>query len=703
MIHCQLLSLPQMVLADKSAWLIPFCLLLGAGYAALLYLREKKYELPKSRKIIAGILRGTFVSIIAFLLLSPALSIESRITEEPIIIVAQDNSASIRLGSDSAFYLYHYPDRMISLIEELKARYDVSELSFSGEVSEGISFSFDGKVTDISNLLSHVANRYGHRNVGALVLATDGIHNHGIDPMYAESHFGFPVYVIAMGDTAIRRDLSAVTVVHNRIAYLGNRFPVQIVLNASMSDGLSAALTVERYGRTLHRETLFFSGQDYNREIELFLLADSVGNHEYQIRLTPLTGETNIANNVLNFFVEILETRHRVLFLFNSPHPDISAIRQSLERIGHYETSVHAVREFDGNVAPYNLVILHGLPSIQNPSVTLFNQLRDQKIPALIIISHSTSTELMDVVRTGLSIEQTRGLTDEALPQLNEGFGLFALSQEVRDMIPTFPPLTVKSGIYKPEGNIQIMLYQRIGQIASPYPLLLFSEKDGVRRGILTGEGIWRWQLSGFQQKNNHAPFDEIISKVVQYIAIREERRRFRVHTDDSWLENQPVEIIAELYNESYEPVTEPEVIAHITSASGDRHEYTFSRSGSVYRLNAGILQPGEYQYVASTLWGGQKWAASGEFTVMPLHLEQLSTVANHGLLYRIVTRFDGKMLLSAEMDQLPQLLDARQEIKPVVDYSRRYRDLIDLPWLMLALLLLMGLEWALRRSSGAY
>lgn len=699
----QILSLPHLVLAGQSAWLVVLCLMLGAAYSLTLYFREKKFELPKYLRVVAGLLRGLFVSVIAFLLLSPAISIESRIIEEPIIIVAQDNSASLRLGSDSAFYLNHYPDRMNNLLEELITSYEVRTLSFSGSVDPGIDFSFDGKVTDISNLLTHVANHYTHMNVGALVLATDGIHNHGIDPMYAAHHLGFPVYVIALGDTTIKRDLAAAKVVHNRITYRGNRFPVQIIVNASMSDGLSTNLTIERYGKTLHSETLFLTGQDFTREVEILLKADSVGKHEYQIQLSPLTGEANTANNNLNFFVEVLETRHRVLFLFNSPHPDISALRQSLERTGHYETSVQAADDFDGNISPYNLVILHGLPSKQNPSLELFDQLRDQKIPALIIINHSTSTELLDVVRAGLSIRQTRDLTDDALPLLNEGFGLFTLSQEVIDLIPTLPPLTVKSGIYRPEGGARIMLYQKIGQLASPYPLLLFTERDGVRRGIIVGEGIWRWQLSGFQRKNNHTLFDEIISKVVQYVAIREEKRRFRASTDDSWLENQRVEIIAELYNESYEPVTGPEVIAYITSAGGDRFEYTFSRAGSVYRLNAGFLQPGEYQFVASTEWEGQRWTASGEFTVLPLQLEQLSNVANHGLLYRLAERYGGEMILPGHMDRLPQLLADRNDIKPIVGYSRRYRDLIDLTWLMFTLILLMGLEWALRRSSGAY
>jgi hypothetical protein len=78
------------------AWFIVFCLLAGAGYAVGMYLRDRKTaEFAPWLVRTLAVLRGLAVFLIALLLIGPLLKTTQKRTEKPIIIVAQDNSASI--------------------------------------------------------------------------------------------------------------------------------------------------------------------------------------------------------------------------------------------------------------------------------------------------------------------------------------------------------------------------------------------------------------------------------------------------------------------------------------------------------------------------------------------------------------------------------------------------------------------------------
>ena len=75
-------------------------------------------------------------------------------------------------------------------------------------------------------------------------------------------------------------------------------------------------------------------------------------------------------------------------------------------------------------------------------------------------------------------------------------FSLFTLSDSTRKKLSQLPPLLAPFGNYSSNGAGQVLFKQRIGEVSTPYPLLSFSDENGRRYGVLTGEGIWRWSLS---------------------------------------------------------------------------------------------------------------------------------------------------------------------------------------------------------------
>src|SRR3546814_915923 len=167
--------------------------------------------------------------------------------------------------------------------------------------------------------------------------------------------------------------------------------------------------------------------------------------------------------------------------------------------------------------------------------------------------------------------------------------------------------------------------------------------------------------------------------------------------------ENEEVTFTAELYNESYEAVTSPDVRLENKNEKGQTFPYIFSKGNDRYHLNAGILPPGEYTYTATVQLGTEKSTASGNFVITPQHAEELETTANHQLLYSMAESSGGQMLYPGQMDRLYELLSQKETISPVIYEQERYRNLIHMKWLFFLLLALLGTEWFLRKQNGLY
>ncbi|MEP7168758.1 MAG: hypothetical protein ABI855_05255, partial [Bacteroidota bacterium] len=233
------------IVTEKPWWFILFCLALGVLYAFVLYRKENLLHdvRPWVKKLMA-FFRFAIISLLAFLLLSPLIRTIFRETEKPIIIVAQDNSQSILVGTDSSTFKKSYIESFNKLTDELKKNYDVRTFSFGDKVLDKISFDFSDKQTDISKLFGELSLKFANRNVGAVILASDGLYNTGSNPLYANEQLKAPIYTIALGDTTVKKDILISRVNNNRVAFLGNTFPLEVVVNAKQCSGEKAELTI---------------------------------------------------------------------------------------------------------------------------------------------------------------------------------------------------------------------------------------------------------------------------------------------------------------------------------------------------------------------------------------------------------------------------------------------------------------------------
>ena len=690
------------------AWYVLLCLLLGLAYAAALYYRDKTFrEQAPWRKLLMAGLRFLAVTGIALLLLEPLLKSVVRESQKPVVVLAQDESESIALSMGEAEQA-DYRRALEALQEELGGAYDLKAYGFGSSVREGIGFEFQDKSTNIAELLSEVYDLYSNQNLGAVILATDGIYNQGSNPAYLTKKLGAPIFSIALGDTTARRDLLVKRLFHNRIAYLGDRFSVQVDIAAENAAGASSRLSVYKIeggaSRLLQQYPIDIASNDFFETRELVLDADQPGVQRFRVVLSEISGEATLANNSKDIFVDVLDARQKILLLANSPHPDLAALKQAISTNKNYEAKIAFINDLKEDVGRYDFVILHQLPSRTNDAAAIFNTMTRQNISHLYITGAQTDYVQLNRRQSLASIRPGGSNVNEVQARVVPAFGLFKLSDPLLSQLPNFPPLLAPFAEFRVAPDAQPLLEQRIGRIDTPYPLLLFGQQGQAKVGLLLGENIWRWRLFDHLQNRNHDIFDELVTKTVQYLSLKEDKRRFRVSlAKNIFDENESVFFDAELYNESFELVNEPDASLAITDSEGKDYSYTFNKSGNAYRLNAGILPVGNYTFRAATVYNRENLSYTGQFSIQPIQLESFASRADHNLLRLLSEEFGGQVFYPDEIGRIAEQIRGQATLKPVIYETAKTRPVVHLKWLFFLLLFLLSLEWFLRRYLGGY
>lgn len=657
------------ILLDFPWYYILFCLLAGAAYSFILYCKDSKQQdtTPNSWRLPMALLRFVTVALVAFLLLAPLVKRHVNTHEKPIIVLAQDVSESVQPFDYSQFTIHN-------------SQFDI------------VRDSFGDKTTDIAAALQDIADRYAGRNLGAVVLATDGIYNQGANPTTAATSLAVPVYTVALGDTTHYPDATIAHLRYNHVAYLGNQFPLEVTIRAHRLKGQRGTLTVTHNGRRLHTQEIAYTDNTFSTTEAITIDADRAGLQSYTI---TLAGATTVSRTIA---VEVIDGHQKIALVASAPHPDIAALRHAIEKNPNYQIELLDKADFPNRkLGEYSLLILHNLPDgrFQLPPAAL-------QVPTIFVVGTQTDLGRFNALRSGLEIVAKAHKTDEVTAARNGAFALFNFDEEASQRIEQLPPLTAPFGTYRPAANMQSLFTAKIGNVASDRPMIAFCQQEGIRRAFVVGEGMWRWRLQDYQMTGSHNDFDQLVEKMVVYTSLQTNKERLHVTTRHIYRLGENVVVEAELYDDNYEPVNTPEVTLELRSdLQSSAQQYTFNRSGSGYSLPLGTLEPGQYAYTASTTLAGKRYTTSGNFIVEDINLEQANHIADHALLNTIAQTTGATMLYPDQLDQLPQLLAERDDLKSVVYAHTRYTELLNLPLIFILIVLLLAAEWALRKLKG--
>lgn len=689
------------LLFEYSPWFIILCLTIGVLYAFLLYQKEG----PWGKKINYALaaLRFLLASILAFLLIGPFLRQISNTIEKPSYVFAIDNSASIKAMVDSAD-LKQIMVQISEMKNKLGSQNYASELrSFSSSEADRqeSDLNFDHPSTDLDGLLKGIQADYEGRSVAGVILLSDGIYNQGVSPTF--SPYKFPVYSIGVGDTIPKADININAIYYNKIAYQGNKFPVLTEIVSNGLEGETIEVKITQNGKTLTSESIILKGDNTLDEVELFVEAENNGLQHFQVTVSEIAGEFTTKNNRRDAFIDIIEGKEKVLLIGRAPHPDIKVIRNAITKNDNYEFVIHIPGFNAFKKDKYDLVIFHQIPDVSNTAQRLMEDFLAEGVATWFIIGGQSNLDYFNRINGVLEIEASGWQTDRVTPSFNPDFQRFIYDGAYQSQINDFSPVLVPYGEVTVKPDAQVVLYQQVGNIVTKKPLLAIRNEDEKKMGVLTGEGFWQWRLQEFANNENHESFDDLISKVVQYLSSKEDKRKFKVYPINNEIyDTESVVFETEIYNNIYERVYNQEIDLTITGENNFRQKYTYNISPNSSRYTVTGLDQGIYKYYATTDLDGKKESSAGEFTVKALQIEDLNLTANHQLLRALSIQNGGKFYHPGELDALSNEL-TNQKVQGIIHSSEAYLPIINLPWVFLLLVTLVSIEWFTRKYNGGY
>jgi hypothetical protein len=688
---------------EFSLWFTPLCVLLGLGYATVLYVKSDKPELPVWVKRVAFVARTLAVTVIAFLLLNPIVKRVIKEKEKPIILVGIDNSSSLKVGNKATFYQGTFKEELQTLIEKLKEDYIVESYLVGDSLRTGSAVDFEDKETNLSDFFEHVETVYGNRNVGAVVLLSDGIFNAGNNPYYMVNQNRRPIYTVSMGDTLVHKDLLISRINFNKTVYRNNFFPIEILVRANKLNGQHARLTIHHENEIVYEKEIHINSNDFSEWARVNFEAKNSGLQRYRIELSEVKDEITKDNNRKDVFIEIIDQRKKIAIVYNAPHPDVAAISRALENNEAYQVESFPVDKFNDKTAEYDVIVLHQLPSVKNSANHIISTVQRIGIPCLYILGQQVNYSQFNQLNTGIQVLISKEMINDAFPLYNQSYATFTVSPSLQQLFPGLPPVKAPFGNYKMTASSSALLYQKIGAVATTYPLLVFNQDAENKTAVFLGDGLWRWRLYNFVMENQHEEFDELVFKTFQFLSTKADRSFFRVTGKNVYSENETIHFDAELYNQNYELVNDPEVMMTITSKDKKTYSFAFSRGFKTYQLDAGIFPEGDYTWEAKTTYNNEKYTKTGRFSIEKINIETINLIADYQLMANIASLNNGKNFPDDSLNALYDAIKENDQIKSVVHYHKIHTSLLDSIFLFSLIILLFATEWFLRKWSGAY
>lgn len=668
-------------------------LIIGAAIIALAvalfqYFYKAAYKTKRNR--VYALFRFFTVFGLLLLLINPKYKQETFYTEKPSLAIAVDNSASIRyLGYDT-----RVEDALVRFREnkDLNNAFDIQYFGFGTEVTTLDSVNFAERQTNIADVFSSFTSLY-RNDIAPVILLSDGNQTFGEAFEYTSKNFNQNVYPVVVGDTLVYDDLIVGQVNVNRYAYINNKFPVEVFTNYNGDRDVSSRLTIRSGNTVVYQQAINFSNQKKSQIITALIPASRVGVRQYTVSLQAIENEKNKKNNSKNFAVEVIDQKTNVLIVSDIIHPDVGMLKKSIESNRLRSVTYAKPAEAIGTLNEYQLVVLYQPNGLFQP---VYRELETLGKNSMTITGPKTDWNVVNQLQTEVYHEITQ--QDEDVQGIsNPNFSTFVLN----DLnFSDFPPLKTSFGDITLKTEADIALYQKVGTLTTDTPLLATTDQNGRRGVYVFGEGLWRWRAQSYIDTKSFEDFDNFIDNLIQYAASNKRKSRLNLDYDSFYYGNGSVKLYAQYFDKNYVFDNRAALtIKVINKETEEVYDAPFLLQRNAYEIDLSNLTPGDYSFTVTVQ--NQGLARSGSFTIVPFEVEQQFLNANVAALSQVALNTDGKRYTISTIDPLITSLLNDTRYRPVQKSTENVVPLIDWKWLLGLLVLLLAIEWFMRKYNG--
>ncbi|WP_213523440.1 hypothetical protein [Nonlabens sp.] len=667
-----------------------FWIFIAAVVAALIALFQYGYigaSKNTIRKPWFALLRFITVFCILLLLISPRFDSKTYESILPQLVIMVDNSKSID-------YLEASPriQKDLQVLQENKAlnsKFEMQVFQFSNAIQPFDSLSFDQPDTDLNKAIEQPQKLFKDRNK-AIVILTDGHQTTGSSYAYASVGDKTSLYPVIYGDTTSYADVQISNINVNRYSYLNNEFPVEVFLAYEGTEEVTLNLTVTQGNITLHEQTFSFNAKQRAATASFNLTSTSVGTQSMRASIESLSGEKNTKNNYRSFAVEVIDQQTNVLILSDQLHPDIGVLKKAIESNQQRKVSIkNTADNYDLN--EYNLIVMYGVSSA---FAKAFTQIEQMNKNTWIITGAVPDWNYLNANNLAFQIEASSEY-DEAQPILHDAYATFNLEQLNFD---DYPPVKVPFGDLVFNTNAAVLFYKQIGGVPTTQPIWFTYENADSKHAVTLASGLWRWRGQSFLNNKDFKNFDDLVSSQVQYLASNKNRNRLEVSYESFYYQNNAINLNAQYLDKNYE--FEDNGIINMVLSNKKTQETLirpFVLKGNTYTVDLSGLSAGDYVFKVQV--ENDSLSRSGFFSILDFDIEMQQVTASDVGMKKLVG--PSNVFYQGQMEQLIVQLNSDPLLHTVERATIKQNSLIDWKAVLMVILLLLGVEWFLRKYNG--
>jgi len=615
-----------------------------------------------------------------------------------------------------------------------------------------LEFRASGAATDLGRAVRESIESLGSAPIAAAVVLTDGGVNRGdsIEDIlrYVEQK-RVPLHIVGVGDPAPPRNVRVAEIIAPDNVFAEDPFAVitQIAHQRMIGESIEVQLIEKRAdGRGDERLVASRSvtlGADGSAEPVTFQHRQgAVGRYVYRINVPVAEVESIADDNVKQVTVNVIDNKLRVLLVSGAPSWEYRYLSRLLQRDETFEVScwlqsadVDAVR--DGNVVidhlpatpeeifAYDAVVLLDPDPIEltaewcdlaarlvkdHGGGVLFAAARlntpsfvhDPAVGELLRILPVTLDSDADLLLNEMGHYQQDG-SPIVVPPTSAGHPVMKLPADDSG-VPSRWSTAAKVFWYypvlreKPVATVLMRHGDPRSQNAYGGHVLLATQYVGSGRTAFLGfDGTWRWRQYGDTLFNKF--WVQLIRYLVEGKLAGGNRRGMLLTENDTYQLGDAVSVSARLLDRAFQPATVEQVEA----------EYAIEGDGGSFLLRREDDRPGWYEgrfvpprtggcEISLTIPDGDPLTdrARKEIQVVRPDLEILEPQMNRDGLVRLAEQSpDGRYY---EIDQAASLAEHIPDRHESTTIRSRPEPLWDNRWMLGGLVILLGLEWSLRK-----
>lgn len=731
---------------------LPLGVVVALGAVALVltglaYRRAHATLTARARAVLWG-LRAGVVVILVFCLSGPALRLSTVVPQQNVIGILVDDSRSMQVtdqddrtrGAVAAEAFA--PDGPV--MRALAQRFRVRVFRFSetlDRVDSVGALAFDGRRTDLAEALAAARRELATVPLAGLVVASDGASNGSgslAEPLLALAADRVPVYTVGFGDVALEPDIELNRAALPRSVLQGAAVVAELSVQSRGYGGRTVPLVVEDEGRILSQTEIRLPAAGEPSVVRAHFVVSEPGPRRVRFSIPVQDGEVLAENNTVEALLVVERRLERILYFEGEPRFEVKFLRRAIAdddrlevvtllrtaedkflRLG-VEDSTELAAGFPRTRAElfrYRGLILGSVEAsfFTHDQLQMLAEFVSVRGGGLLTLGGRDAfaeggwdqTPLADVlpvvVEPHAAADSGRFFVEVAVEA--EPIGLEHPVLQLRGTPEasaarwdSLPALSLLNPIREVKPGANTLLTGR--GAGGPFVVLATQRYGRGRAVTLTPQDSWVWQM--------HAdiPLDDQTHEVfwrqlLRYLVSEVPQPLTARLSADRVEPGQPVTVTADVADSGYVRVNGAEVRATVVDPAGVGRDiplrWTVRRDGE-YEASWTPEMGGIHEVTIQASQGGQ---AVGEAVTYveagDVGAEYFGAALQEGTLRRVAEETGGRYYTAATLRTLAEDVTFTESGATVVEY----RDLWDMPILLLALVALLSGEWSLRRRQG--